>query len=433
MPQRIWTRLIDVTAIAGLAVAPVSVAQTAGDEAAPAAVQPAKEAARRRRPPGGQSEGLQVKARLDAAAGGLTGYQVRRESGALAAVAAGVELIWALGALTVEVPLQLGHRQTFGARLQETRGRAAFDLSWKLARGLRASASARLGGAWRPGWNDLYQPLGGGAFVATSRYSYLEPQLAAGLRYSALRDHTFSLRYELHRPDYLDDPSFAPVDEPTHLVPSDHLRHEVVAAWLYDLGAVELGGRLEGAARYDQFLIARDAGTGRTHAGAGGEPANPLQVLYALEPVLEAELSVARVVLQARYGFEVVVDAFQGYYSFTGHHPRLRARWAATDALALRVTGELWAREYGPNAYAAGTSRPPLDFGTTRSDRRGVLSLDGELRVSPELFLTLEVEGTSRETNFPDYVPFVFPRTRGYDIDWDYSHLRAAIGVSYRL
>lgn len=430
MAEILWTRV--AAAVALLMTAPVVASPGPADEgAAPEEVTtrtPRKRRARSSRP-----AGLQIKAQLDAAAGAWTGYQVRREPAALAELAGELELEWDLGAITVQVPVQVGHRQTFGARLQETRGRAGVDVGWKLAPGLRASASAHLGGAWRPGWNDLYQPLGDGTFVTTPRYSYLEPQLEAGLRYSALRDHTLSVRYELHRPDYLDDVNFDPVDEPTHLVPSDHLRHDLVLAWLYDLGNLELGARLEGAARYDQFLLARDAGTGRTHAGAGGPPPNPLQVLYSLEPMVEAELTIARVQVQARYGFETVLDAYQGYYSFSGHHPRLKVRWSVTDALALRFSGELRTRDYGASSYVAGTNRPALDYGTTRSDRLLAVSLDGELRLAANLFLTLELAGTNRETNFPDYVPFVFPSTREYAIDWDYSHLRGLVGVSWRL
>jgi hypothetical protein len=38
-----------------------------------------------------------------------------------------------------------------------------------------------------------------------------------------------------------------------------------------------------------------------------------------------------------------------------------------------------------------------------------------------------------RRSNYPDYVPYVFPATRNYQIDWDYDNFEASVGVRVRL
>ena len=44
--------------------------------------------------------------------------------------------------------------------------------------------------------------------------------------------------------------------------------------------------------------------------------------------------------------------SYQGYYSLTGHHPRVVAKLAVTDHLTARARYEGWYRTYGPNSSA---------------------------------------------------------------------------------
>ncbi len=69
---------------------------------------------------------------------------------------------------------------------------------------------------------------------------------------------------------------------------------------------------------------------------------------------------------------------------------------------------------------------------------RHIFELDGG-RVSLDFVNTVggkrggaEASWIWRDTNFPDYVPNVFPATRQYSIDWDYKNLSAVAGVSVR-
>ncbi|HVR21455.1 MAG TPA: hypothetical protein VMS65_17195 [Polyangiaceae bacterium] len=36
-----------------------------------------------------------------------------------------------------------------------------------------------------------------------------------------------------------------------------------------------------------------------------------------------------------------------------------------------------------------------------------------------------------RRTNFPSYVPYVYPSTQPYDIDWDYDNATLLIGARF--
>ena len=71
---------------------------------------------------------------VSASAGGFNGQKTRTDSGALLVVDATVEPAYASGPVSLKVPVSLAHRQTIGAALSETRGRAVAEPSWRIGR-----------------------------------------------------------------------------------------------------------------------------------------------------------------------------------------------------------------------------------------------------------------------------------------------------------
>jgi hypothetical protein len=47
------------------------------------------------------------------------------------------------------------------------------------------------------------------------------------------------------------------------------------------------------------------------------------------------------------------------------------------------------------------------------------------------LYLTFDLSYRHRRTNFPDYVPRVFPASRTYDVHWDYDNVWVFGGVRW--
>ena len=89
-----------------------------------------------------------------------------------------------------------------------------------------------------------------------------------------------------------------------------------------------------------------------------------------------------------------------------------------------------WLR-YGPDSYAPGGAHPELEKGTRRAEK--TLALDVESRYALgsgfELIATFDVK--RRLSNLPDYRPGIYPRTRRYDIDWDYVNVVGTLGVRW--
>jgi hypothetical protein len=214
----------------------------------------------------------------------------------------------------------------------------------------------------------------------------------------------------------------------------DNERHDLELSWRYLQKRYSVGAQVEAFERHDFFLFARDAGTGRTHAGPGGLPPNPLQSFRGFEPSLGGEVMLLgkKLEVDASYGFEIVEDLFQGYYSYTGHHPELKLVLTPRKGLSVTAGFEAWLREYGEGSYAAGPGHPPLVFGTRRSDRRSVFNAGVRYALRPGLSASLEGRFVTRRTNFPPYVPGVFPRNADYEIDWSYDNWMALVGVEYR-
>ncbi len=375
---------------------------------------------------------MEVRGRLEV--GAFQGWKSREGTGALlsAEVVATSEARYER--FRLRVPLRLRHRQTFGLAVTETLGSGGAELQWRLGPRLRLSAEGTLAGAWRPGWPDLYQPLGSGQYVPSARRSHLDRKVEVQLAGIPLRHHHARLKYRYVLSDYLEDPNFDAFERPMHLTPRDNERHELTLRWRYFLKkGYDLTAQVEAFERHDFFLFARDAGTGKTHAVPGGRPPNPLQAFRGVEPSVGGEMSLFqhKLTVEARYGYVVVADLFQGYYSHTGHHPALRVEYAPWEGISLWGGAEAWLREYGEGSYAEGPGHPPLLFGTRRVDRRGVL--DAGLRVAlwPGVAARLEGRFVSRQTNFPPYVPGVFPSQAAYDFKWNYDNWMVLAGVEY--
>ncbi|MBN1210842.1 MAG: hypothetical protein JXB05_38695 [Myxococcaceae bacterium] len=378
--------------------------------------------------------GFDVQLRASVSAGAFQGWQVRKDGGALVVAEAAAIPTARYGDFILRLPLRLAHRQTFGASLPETQGLGGLELTWKQSRRLKLSVEGGLVGFWRPGWPDLYQPLADGSFAPTSRASHLDRRFGAELVGTPMRRHRLRLSYRYALSDYATDPAFQPIDEPMHLTPLDHTEHALELGWRYVGKGFRLMAGVRGFARQDSFLFARDAGTGRTHAGPGGLPPNPLQSFRGGEPSVGGKLWLLqrRLELEAGYGLGLVEDRFQGYYSYTEHHPELRVDYSPVERVSLRATAAAWLRSYGENSYVEGPGHPPLTSGDRRVVRRGVLG--GELRFQLRPGLTAKLEGrwVVNKSNFPPYVPGVFPRSRAYDIDWNYQNWLALGGLEYR-
>lgn len=375
---------------------------------------------------GRDRDAFTLDARLGAYAGGFDGMGVRRDSGGLGIVEGALDPRWHAGRWTVELPLRLAHRQTFGADLSETTGSLSFSPEYRFSRELRGGPEVGVSGAWRPGWPDLYQRQPGGYLPPTDRYGYVSWRAGAQLASRPIARHHLRVKYRYVTYRYAGEPAFDPDVNPMHLTPRDNDQHQVDLSWRY-LGREgwDVGLYLDYAHRKDLDLLARNAGSGTTSFYT-----TPLQRLDRYEPAVKVALKRLgdRVELGLRYGFLIQDDTFQGYYSYTGHHPRLELDWAVTDRLGLEGRVEGWLIEYGAN----GTRPARLESGDRRHDRRVALRARARYALGAHLSAVAEGEWVKRETNYPDYQPD--PVTdAGYDVRLDYENLRAVAGVEWRL
>jgi len=319
--------------------------------------------------------------------------------------------------LNVALPAAFDHRQTFGASLRETKGRAELEGNWSPFKKLTLSAGIGVRAALRPAWPDLYQP----GFAPTDRYSYFERGAKVELFGFPLRHQFGRLRYEYSLIDYTNDPNFLAVERPTHLVPFDHDEHRVVAQWRFVGADYKIGLGADAFQRSWFFEFARDAGTGKTHASAGGPPPNPLYVLRGLEPAVSFSVDLFKEALNVavEYRFELADDVFQGYYSYTAHHPVLRVRLRLPGGAELRARGEANARTYGSHSYTAGPSHAPLSDEERRYDRRAEGSISMHLPLRSGVAIIAEATARMRHTNFPDYPTIL----------WSYNNAWLVVGA----
>ena len=388
--------------------------------------QPAKKKTKRR-----SDERGSVSAGAEATTGVLTGEGTVRDTGGFVRVEASVRPRLDQDRWRFDLPVELVDRETVGAAFPERSGDAEARARWRRDRRLRATVEAGAAGTWRPNWPDPYQPLGGGMLAASSRRSHLDVHAGAGVDWVPMGDHRVALDYEVTRVDYADDDSFDPIDEPTHLVPADHLSHELDGSWTLDRdrwkAGVELGLRYRAYAK----LYARDAGTGLTHAGAGGAPPNPLQRTLLFEPAAVFERALGRGELRLSYALPVQRDLFEGYYSYLEHHPEVDLELAA-GRTTVEISADLRWRTYGAGSYAEDPpDHPMLDWGDRRSDRTVAAGAALRRPLTGALDLVGGAALRVRRTNFPDYTPGVFPASRTYDIDWDYDDVTIWAGVAW--
>jgi hypothetical protein len=371
--------------------------------------------------------------RSSAALGLQHGFGVRRFDSSLLELSAGWSPWRRVGPLRFELPLEYQQLNLPGGKLAEYRPSASFRVTLRHFRSVQPYAAAEVTAVLRPNWPDLYQPLPNGELLPTERFSYWQRRFEVGAQALLGRSSKAraALRYSLL--DYRQDPAFLPVDEPNHLTPSDHQELALKLGLSTALGPVRPRLSLELWQRDYFFVFARDRLTGKTHAGPGGLPPNPLYSLRGAEPELGLTLRLPFGLARAAYGLQLVDDTFQGYYSSVTHHPSLGLRWFATKRLSAELAGELSLRRYGPDSYAASSAHPPLDFGDRRVDRLGSVQLEATWKLSSEWALVANAKLSSRSTNFPDYQPGVFPRSARYDVRWDNDNWRLSLALQCRV
>jgi hypothetical protein len=352
-------------------------------------------------------------------------------------------LRWQRGRLLIHLPTRFAHRETFGETLRQTDAASGVETLWRPAAGWRLGVDGGVHRRWRPDWPDLYQPT----FDETGRPDGLAPtdrggwlEWTTGARAEADSSvGRFSLDGRFRRRLGVVDPAYDPVLTPTHLPPAD--RDVVTTA--FGLRGTFLDGRLRhrhalsGERAVFPTLPARDAGTGKTHAGPGGDPPNPDFVLWhaGATTAWRARLGFLGSKVEGRLGYRRSLDAFDGYY--TADTFSAGAGLSLRPGLGLRLSVDYdgrW-RRYGPDAYAAGPDHPPLDGGAARrlGTRHAVAAEVSRPFSRRRLIPFLSVRWVDVETNFPDYVPFENPVGSAYDIDWDYRWTTVEVGLRVRL
>ncbi|MCA9676719.1 MAG: hypothetical protein KC464_16920 [Myxococcales bacterium] len=378
---------------------------------------------------------LTVAADAEATAGALTGAGIVRDSGAFVRVEADAKPRLAKGKLRLELPVSLEDRETFGASLAQRIGEIEARVQVRDSARLRGTVSGGVAGTWRPDWPDPYQPLPDGTLAGSSRHSHFDGKFGLEVAGIPVRHQHARLTYDFKQVDYADDANYDPFDAPTHLMPADHTEHAFRAGWHWLGDGAKLGGDLRLTYTSYENVFSRDAGTGLTHAGAGGPPPNPLETTLDVEPSIDGELELGRVTVGAGYELTLSSDRYQGYYSYVEHHPELDVDVVLVDDAKLELAVDLYRRRYGANSYAVNPPTHPAleDGGDRRAETRWHLGADLRWPLGDGgLAAIAGVDVKARESNFPDYIPGVYPATRAYDIDWDYTDATAWIGVAWR-
>ncbi|MBI1944493.1 MAG: hypothetical protein HYS27_02285 [Deltaproteobacteria bacterium] len=384
---------------------------------------------------------FEVEAEARVGVGGLSGRGSHALPAALSVVEAEVEPSAHWGMLDVNGDLQLGHEETWATPLRETAAKGSLELELRPWRWLRVAAEGGVAGVARPGWPDLYQPVDGDpalGLLPTDRGSHLDVWLQGRALWLPAPHHFVRARYRFTRTDSFDDPAFDAVGRPNHLTPFDNDQHAAELSWRALIGPLHPSVSL-GASRQDWFFVfSRDAGTGVTHVGQGGDPANPLLAENALELEPEVELEAWPEVLSLTLAWRarLVDDPWQGYLSRFESRLRFEAELHAgpkKHQLGLDARLEVVERLYGDRAYAAGDGHPPLDWGERRESRAASVSLRARWPERAPLRLYAELSGASFITNFPDYVAGVYPASQAYDVARDWRHGRALVGVELAL
>lgn len=397
-------------------------------------VTPAQAGKRKRKakPPEPTGWVVRLRAEAEVDAGAMSGRGTIRDGGGFVRATAEATPSARRRWLELALPVSIADRETVGTHLPERAGDV--DARIKLRHGpkLRGGVHAGVGGTWRPAWPDPYQPLAGGALGATSRQSHWDREAGAEVAGIPLRHQHARLKYDHTVVDYDDDDAYDPIDAPTHLVPGDHTEDEVEATWKHHGRSWKLGGSVELLWERWAKAYARDAETGLTHAGSGGPPPNPLQRAFTITPTIVGELTRGDVELSFEYGVAFSDDPYQGYYSYVEQRPEVAVEAPLPGDLHVEADAALRWRSYGAGSYApAPPDRPAFDFGDRRSDRAFDLDVDLRRPLAGHLDVVAGLDLRVRRTNYPDYVPGVYPASRSYDVDWDYDDLTVWLGVAW--
>lgn len=378
---------------------------------------------------------------FEASGGYLHGEGVRRVDAAVVKVGGAVAPKATAGPFAIELPISASHRETLGAELRETRGRLGVGIDLKPFEELRFGLDGDLSLTYRPGWPDLYQPLdpnGDGIpedLASSDRNSFWQGRIGASATARPLKRLFVRARYRYSVVDYREDPDFNAVDEPNHLAPSDHTRHQEEVSIKYVARDWKAGVSFEASQRHDSFKYARDAGTGATHASPGGASPNPLQELRTYVPAIGGSVDLLddRLEVSLSYGYEIMQDTFEGYYSYRGHRPEIDVQLGTPVGVNVEAGVALIWRTYGPNSYAEGGSHPALEFGDRRVDHRVRLTAGATYPLKKGLTVVFEARWLRRRTNFPNYVPGVYPSQRLYDVEWSYDNVETVAGLRYEM
>ncbi len=378
-------------------------------------------------------------AEVRAGAGYMRGWSTIKKSAALVLVEAEAKAKLDSRTWRLQFPLTASHRQTFLGSLPESRLQGAVEGQLRRFKAVRLDAALGAKGVLRQGWIDLYQPKTTGGYEHTGRYSYFEWFFSLGAVAKPARGQRVELDYRFRPTDYRDDPAFNANADPNHLVPGDRSEHLLTVSWRLREKPYTLEVYSEARWRYYEHAFSRDALTGKTHAGPGGPPPNPLYSQRTLEPGMKAAMDFGREVnLEVRYGFESSADLYQGYYSSSAHKPELRMHWRRRHALfdapvELFAKAAYEARSYGPNSYAPGPGHPALLFGDHRTEQRYGLGVDIKQGIAKPWSMFASADLLVRRSNFPPYEAGVFPASKQYNIDWNYENWMLVAGVEYDL
>jgi opacity protein-like surface antigen len=351
---------------------------------------------------------------IRAVGGYFDGMGVRTDSGGLAVVELDLTPKLRLGSWTVDVPLRLDHRQTFGADLNETVMGAELAAMHKAGKTMRYGPIGGVTYTLRTGWPDLYQRNDAtGALAKTDRYTHLDGFLGWQHWYRLGEGHNLRWKVRFLQQAYRHDPGFDETDpSPTHLVPRDNRQLRFDSSYRATHDVVSYGVKLDAFYRWDQVAVAREARTGAA--------TTDLQHTWGVEPALTLDFHLAPLELSLDYGLLKQVDAVTGYYSFTSHHPIARAELALGKQLSLHARAEAWLVTYGPDSKAR------TEDGKRLSSTKYALKGGARYALTKDLAAVADVEWATRDTNYPDYT------APGPVIAWDYTNTMVTAGVEWK-
>lgn len=377
--------------------------------------------------------------RIGVLGGAFDGLGVRRGSGGLALFQADWTPRLRADDWAFAFPLGFSHRQTFGASLRETVADVGADAAY-VQKTFETGPLAGYSYTWRPDWPDLYQPNGSGGLLPTDRYTH--SRWFVGYRHWSKfgEGRHFRAKARWIQYSYVRDPHYDPAVSRVHLVPRDYHEARLDLSYRQVKHAYAWALRLDAYARGYDVMLARVADTG------GVRSSDPKQQLRGVEPRAEVELRSRPLTLTVGYGFMARSDPFQGYYSYTGHHPYVEAKGKLTRALSYEAKASGKFLTYGPNSKSitrdaiAGVYVPGTDDGRRLFDSRVELEAVLRYRVIGDFSLVAEASWVKRATNYRDYVPGVYPPPllnpkpydTNYDIRWDYTNTMVVGGIEWR-